>query len=154
LLADKLHTERREPAHLRSNRVGRAAGQIEPARRDDSRSLDDAFVDVIPQREVTLGRTAAGENRRVAGVEQRLHLLLLVRAGVDVPMRVDEAGTRGQTTAVDRLAAAAARRARSGARDAASAHEDETLVDDRAVADDDANVGDGEVLGADRSRHD
>ena len=52
-------------------RLGRADSEPQRAGRDDPRSVDHALLDVIAQRDVALGRTAARENRGVAGLEQR-----------------------------------------------------------------------------------
>src|SRR5437762_2220699 len=123
------------------NPIGRAGLQVEPARRDDPRSPDDALVDVIAKRDVAFGRTAARQDRRVARVEQRLHLLFFVRPGVDVAMGVDESGDGREAARVDGLTG---RRRRSGGRryDSAAAHDDRALSDDGPVADDDPRVRD------------
>ena len=73
---------------------GRVVGQPNLPGRNDARAVDDALLDVIAERDVAVGRTAAGEDRRVAGFELRLHLRLLVGPGVDVPVRIDEPGHR------------------------------------------------------------
>ena len=110
------------------------------------------LLDVIAQRDVAFSRAAARKNRRVAGVEQRLHLRFFVRPGVDVAMRVDEPGDRRQAASVDR---------RAGGRGGAPAAADtirppRTTIDPasmhRAVGDDDPRVGDGEVLSGDARR--
>ena len=75
------------------------------ARRDDARSVDERPTRCDPERDVAVRRTAAREDGRVAGFELGLHLRLLVGAGIDVPVRIDESRHRGHALGVDGPAA-------------------------------------------------
>ena len=94
---------------LRARASGVVLGEPQALRRNDARTVDLAGLDVLAQRDVAVAGAAAGENRRVAGLELALHLRLLLGPGVDVPVRVDEARHRAHALGVDDLAARAAR---------------------------------------------
>ena len=123
---------------------------VEPQRagRDDARTVDLTLLDVIAQRDVAFRRAAAGEHRRVSRLEKILHLLLLVRPGVDVAMGVDEARQRGHAFRVDRLQPLRIRGALPRRHDLSAADDDRPRRNHGAVADDDARVRDGDVLRA------
>ena len=88
---------------LRHEPVGSAVGQIHAPGRDDARSLDDAFLDMVLERQVPFRRTAAGQDRRVSGIEQLLHLLFLIGSGIDVAVAVDESRHGGHAPPIDGL---------------------------------------------------
>ena len=138
----------------RRARFGRRLPQVDLARRDDARADELALVDAVAQRDVGVGLPAAGEDRRVAGLEQRPHLRRRVLAVVDVLVAVDEAGHGAHALGVDD--AQALRRCRAGGDrdDLAAAHDDGAGVDHLAAADDDPGIRDGHVLCCGRTRRD
>src|SRR4029453_7973635 len=80
-----------------------------------------------------------------AGFEQGLHLRLLVRSSVDVPVSIDEARHRAHALRVDGLETL--RIGPGGDRnDLAGAHNHGARVDHRAVAHNHAGVGDRDIL--------
>ena len=145
-LAGELDAQRRHLANLGARRVGRVLVEAQHARRDDARPVDLARLDAVAQRDVALGGPASREERGVAGLELGLHLLLFHRAGVEVPMRVDEAWHRRHALGVDRLAGRGCRRAGTGGDDLSAPHDDGAALDDGCVGADDADVGDRQVL--------
>ena len=124
--------------------------QSQDARRDDARSVDEAGLDVIPERDVAVGRTAAGQDGRVAGLELSLHLRLLVGSGIDVAVRIDEPGHRRHPFGVDGPAAGGGRPARRHRHDLSRTDHDRSAFDDGAVGADDPGIGDREVLRGER----
>src|SRR5262245_1945853 len=151
-LAGELDPHRRHLPNLSPGRFGRVLIQPQHARRDDARPIDLARLDAIPQRDVPVGWTARREERGVAGFELRLHLRLFHRAGVEMPMRVDEAWHRAHACGVDRLAARGRRLAGGHRHDLSRADDDRSALDHRRVGADDARVGDREVLRGDRGQ--
>ena len=149
-LARVLDAHRRHLADLLARRLRRVVREPHRARRDDPRAVDHALLDVVTQRDVAFGRAAAREHRRVAGLEEPLHLRLLFGTRVDVLVRVDEPRHRRHSLRVDRLTGLLRRRAGRDGRDLAAAHDDRAALDHRAVADDDPGVSDREVLGSER----
>ena len=96
--------------------------------------------------------SAAGEDRGVARLEQRLHLLGV--EVVDVLVAVDEAGHRAHALGVDGAQPLRRRRASGDRDDLAAAHDDRARLDHLAAADDDPGVGDRHVLRRRRGRDD
>ena len=77
--AGELDALRGHRADCRAAFVG-CASQVDALGGNDARSVDHAAVDVVSQRDVAVAGPAARENRRVAGLELRLHLRFFHRA--------------------------------------------------------------------------
>ena len=79
---------------------------IQPQRagRDNAWPIDLALLDMIPKRDVSFCRSASGKDRRIAGFELSLHLRLLVRSGIDVPVRIDKTWHCRHALCIDGLA--------------------------------------------------
>lgn len=153
-LADEFDPERGEPAQLRACLLRGPLAQIDLRGGNDTRPLELARIDSPFELEVSFGRAAASEQRRVSGLEELLHALCglilqpLIRvAADDVTMSVDEAGHQRHAARVDRPRVRWARRSRADRRDAATPDDHGAGLDDRAVAHQDAGVGNDKVLG-------
>ena len=74
--------------------------QIDAFRRDNPRAVDHSRLNVIAQSQITVTRAPARQDRRVAGLEQRLHQPFLVGPGINVRVGIipseDHANHRGR----------------------------------------------------------
>ena len=145
-LPDELDAKPGEPPHFGSRIFRRVAGKIDSSGGNDARPLDGAFIDVLLEREIAFGRTAAGEHGRVSGVEQLLHLLFLIRPGVDVAMRINETRHRRQAPRVDCLHSGHIGRTGRHRSNPAAANHDGSLIDDIPVTDNDPRIRDHDIL--------
>src|SRR4029450_7725200 len=146
LLADELDSQCREPLHFRASHFGSVVRQIHTAGRNDARSLDDAFLDMVPEGQISFCGSTARQDRRVAGVEKLLHLLLLIGTGVDVPMGIDESRQGSGAARIDGLQSGNIRGAGRDGNDPSPSDDDRSLIDPRAVANNNPYVRDREVL--------
>jgi hypothetical protein len=140
------HTQRRHLADFGARRIRRVLVEAQRAGRDDARPVDLARFDLVAQRDVAFGGTAGGEKRRVARFELGLHLRLLHRTGVEVPVRVDEPWHGRHALGVDRLPGGRGRTGRACRDDLSSAHHDGAALDHAGIGPDNADVGDRQVL--------
>jgi hypothetical protein len=102
---------------------------------------------VIAKCDVSIGWAASGQNGGVTGFKKGLHLLLLLWAGVDVPMGVNKPGHRSHTASIHDGPACSAWRSRRYRNDVAGPHNNRAALDYGAVGGNDAGIRDGEVLG-------
>ena len=130
----------------RGARFGRRLPEIHLARGDDARADELALVDAVAQRDVGIGLPAAGEDRRVARLEQRLHLGRGILAVGHVLVAVDEARHGAHALRVDGAQSLRGRRAGGDGDNLAAAHDDRARLDHLAAADDDPGIGDGHIL--------
>ena len=108
------------------------------------RSVERAGVDVFDKLQVILGSAAGRKDGRVAGFEQRLHLLLI--EPIDVLVRIDVARHRGHAFGIDHPKTSGIGRAGGSGNDLAAADDDRAGLDDRTRNSNDAGVGDGRIL--------
>src|SRR5580693_10591006 len=123
--------------YLSASRFRSVIVQPQGAGGDNARSIDDALLDVIPERDVSFRRTAPGQYGRVTGFEKSLHLRLFIGSGIDVPMSIDEAGHGGHAFGVNGLPARRGRFARRHGNDFSCAHYDRAALYNSAVCADD-----------------
>jgi hypothetical protein len=71
-----------------------SALQVDAFRWNDAGAVDHSRLDVIPQRKAAVTRSAARQDGRVPGLQQRLHLGFLVGTGIDVLVGIDETRQR------------------------------------------------------------
>src|SRR5262249_42107003 len=109
-------------------------------------SVDHAFLDVLPESDVSFGRTASGKDRRVAGFEKCLHLGLLVGSGIDVPVSVNEPGHRRHALGIDGRTTRGGQPAWRHRNDFARAYHNRPAIYYRSISDNDASISDRKVL--------
>src|SRR5439155_24272227 len=97
--------------------------------------------------QVSFGRTAPGQDRRISGVEKLLHLLFLIRSGVDVAVTVDEPRHCTHALCIDGLRTGSVGATGRNRGDPAAPDNDRPLIDHVTVTNDDPRVGDHKVLG-------
>src|SRR5262249_43901762 len=112
----------------------------------NARPLDETFLDVVSKRDVSFCRTATRQHRRITCIEQFLHLLLLIRAGIDVPMAIDETRHRRHSMHIDRLPPVRVRTAGADRNQLPATNDDRTAIDHGSITDDDPRVRDHQVL--------
>src|SRR5215831_5816796 len=101
---------------------------------------------MIPERNVSVRRAASRQHGGVTGFEQRLHLRLLVRSGVDMPVCIDEPGHRRHAFRIDYLSAGRGRLAGRHGNDFSRTYNDRSALYYVTVTDNDTCIGDSEVL--------
>ena len=140
-----LDTEVGNLTHFGARLLGR---ESQPHRSgwDDARSVDDALFDMVPQRQVSLSRTASGQDGRISGFQKLLHLRLLVGSGIDMPVGIDIPGHGGHAFGVDDLQPLCIRGARARGNNLAGAYNHGARSNHSAVADDHSGVGDRHIL--------
>src|SRR2546426_8901602 len=101
--------------------------------------------------QISFGRTASGQDRRISGVEKLLHLHLFIGSGINVAMSVDESRYCAHAARIDDLHTGNIGAARRNRSDPASPNDDRTLFDHVNVTNNDPRVDDGKILGRETS---
>src|SRR5437870_1282457 len=102
---------------------------------------------MVLEGQVPFGRTAPGQDRRISGVEKLLHLLLLIRSGVDVAVSVDKPRHCAHAFCIDGLHTGNVGGAGRNRADPTAPNDDRTLIDHVTVTNDDPSGGENQILG-------